>query len=75
METNVSIIIKFCLEEKAQTGKMTQQLGVHSALAEDWIWFSVPTPGSSQPPITLAPGDPMLSSDSLGTCPYMCIPI
>lgn len=35
METNFSVIIKFCLEEKAQTEEMTQQLGVHSALAED----------------------------------------
>lgn len=44
--------------------RVAQELGALVALTEDKVWF--PPHSSSQPFITLAPGDPMPSSDLFG---------
>lgn len=50
-------------DQREEFGEMTQQVREHTALAEDLGW--VP---STQLPLTQVPGDPTLSSDSIGTC-------
>lgn len=38
------------------------------------VWLSVTSPGSSQAPETTVPGNPVLSSASVGTCAQANIP-
>lgn len=47
---------------------MVAHLSVATPLAKDAIWLPALMQGSSQPPVTLAPGYPILSLDAEGTC-------